>query len=608
MNSKEGEENLNEENTDQHISSAIKQHADQIHSFKIQNNEELFKGSPLLISNEKSGIPINHQSLNLGPSEQEKKQVSCPLSPEKKANFNPFLPPSLVVSQNNPIPHNNTTTKDNQLLSESILNQPHALENSHLLGTQSNTGETNHCLPQSNGGEIDKKKHVHEEEHKTPIFQLPNNNVQQLMPTMFNDESHLNVEQSHSENTLLNQINPTDQTSKAKKDFSQIKHSEETKSVSDLSLESIEQELEKAGLLENLKDVLKKLWNEPLRERALGCIAGAFIGDSIGSYLEFNRNPLPNIIDEAMTMPGRGTFNLVPGQVTDDSELALCLAQGLISGNGDLHLDHIAAKYRDWIQSCPFDVGNTIGTALYSVYEITRKVGDFRFYKKILKRASTNNMNSESNGCLMRITPLAVWCRNLSKEDIKKAVEVDVKLTHPNETVVEACYYWVLALVKLINFPDNPSFTKNENIKIRMKTVYDEMENLIKQTQNKDILEWWQTVQNEEIMDANVKMGWAKIAWTYGFIFIKRGVADYKDIIRKIISKGGDTDTNACIVGGMIGAAIGLKSIPFEYLKIMIGCDSTKGHRPRSDFFNPRNGLLFGDKIFDIAPNILIKK
>ena len=453
-----------------------------------------------------------------------------------------------------------------------------------MLGTQSNTGETSHCLSQSNGvefdpkkqvheeehktsilqqpnttmfneenheQEIDKKQHVHEEEHKTSISQLPNNNIQQLMNTIFNEENHFNEQQAE------------------------------------------------------LGDVLKKLQNEPLRERALGCIAGAFIGDSIGSYLEFNCHPSDKIVDEAMTMSGGGTFNLVPGQVTDDSELALCLAQGLISGNGYLHLDHIAAKYRDWIQSYPFDVGNTIGTALYPVYEINKKVGKFSFYKKIFESASKNNMNSESNGCLMRITPLVVWCRNLSNEDIKKAVEADVKLTHPNETVVEACYFWVLALVKLINFKNNPSLTTNENIKIRMKTVYDKMESLITQTQNKDIWEWWKTVQNEEIMDANVKMGWAKIAWTYGFIFLKRGVTDYEKIIRKIISKGGDTDTNACIVGGMIGAAIGLENIPSEYLKTMIRCDSTKGHQPRSDFFNPKNGLLFGDKIFDIAPEVL---
>jgi ADP-ribosylglycohydrolase len=47
------------------------------------------------------------------------------------------------------------------------------------------------------------------------------------------------------------------------------------------------------------------------------------------------------------------------GQVTDDSELALCLADGLINGNGKLHLDMIAKVYDEWINSHPFDIGTT---------------------------------------------------------------------------------------------------------------------------------------------------------------------------------------------------------------------------------------------------------
>ena len=44
----------------------------------------------------------------------------------------------------------------------------------------------------------------------------------------------------------------------------------------------------------------------------------------------------------------------------------------------------------------------------------------------------------------------------------------------------------------------------------------------------------------------------------------------YKTHIRKVIQKGGDTDTNAAIVGGMIGAVIGFKALPQDYLQKMI--------------------------------------
>jgi ADP-ribosylglycohydrolase len=41
-------------------------------------------------------------------------------------------------------------------------------------------------------------------------------------------------------------------------------------------------------------------------------------------------------------------------------------------------------------------------------------------------------------------------------------------------------------------------------------------------------------------------------------------------VIKKIISEGGDTDTNACIVGGLIGSILGFKKLPKEYLKKML--------------------------------------
>ena len=69
-------------------------------------------------------------------------------------------------------------------------------------------------------------------------------------------------------------------------------------------------------------------------ERAYGCILGAFIGDACGSYNEFNRFILSEEkMDECMQMPGGGPFKLASGQITDDSELAMCLMWGLIEGN-----------------------------------------------------------------------------------------------------------------------------------------------------------------------------------------------------------------------------------------------------------------------------------
>ena len=67
---------------------------------------------------------------------------------------------------------------------------------------------------------------------------------------------------------------------------------------------------------------------------AYGCILGAFIGDSCGSYLEFIEYlPSDKEMNKCMGMPGGGMFGVGAGQVTDDSEMAMSLMWGLINSN-----------------------------------------------------------------------------------------------------------------------------------------------------------------------------------------------------------------------------------------------------------------------------------
>lgn len=63
-----------------------------------------------------------------------------------------------------------------------------------------------------------------------------------------------------------------------------------------------------------------------------GCVIGAFVGDAAGARLEFEENLTREDVTEALKFNGGGVFNVGPGQVTDDSELAMCLIHG-ISGH-----------------------------------------------------------------------------------------------------------------------------------------------------------------------------------------------------------------------------------------------------------------------------------
>ena len=54
----------------------------------------------------------------------------------------------------------------------------------------------------------------------------------------------------------------------------------------------------------------------------------------------------------------------------------------------------------------------------------------------------------------------------------------------------------------------------------------------------------------------------------------------YAKAMRDMIYEGGDTDTNACILGGMVGAALGVEHIPKTYIDIILNCSSTRRLNP----------------------------
>jgi ADP-ribosyl-[dinitrogen reductase] hydrolase len=100
-------------------------------------------------------------------------------------------------------------------------------------------------------------------------------------------------------------------------------------------------------------------------DRAHGCILGAFVGDSLGSFLEFKTGVIGNeLVDEGMLMQGGGCWRLAPGQVTDDSELAMMLMNGLVGGAGVLDAKRICSMYAFWGEWGPFDIGMTTRSGL----------------------------------------------------------------------------------------------------------------------------------------------------------------------------------------------------------------------------------------------------
>jgi ADP-ribosyl-[dinitrogen reductase] hydrolase len=134
--------------------------------------------------------------------------------------------------------------------------------------------------------------------------------------------------------------------------------------------------------------------------------------------------------------------------------------------------------------------------------------------------------------------------------------------------------------------------------------IYQYIAEKIKRESKTELREWLEEVENDNWISSISCMGWLKIAWTYGFLLLKNNRFDYANEIRGILIRGGDTDTNCCIVGGLIGAVIGYEKLPEQYVDKMLKCDSTKSSKQfkRPSRFNPSRCLDIVDKLMSIAP------
>lgn len=136
------------------------------------------------------------------------------------------------------------------------------------------------------------------------------------------------------------------------------------------------------------------------RERYRGCLLGLAAGDAVGTTVEFRpRGTFQPVTD----MVGGGPFQLQPGQWTDDTSMALCLATSLIA-KGDFDAAHQMDLYCQWWQEgylsstgdC-FDIGNTVSQALHRY----QQTGD--------PFSGSTHPRSAGNGCLMRLAPVPMF-------------------------------------------------------------------------------------------------------------------------------------------------------------------------------------------------------
>ncbi|XWV24721.1 mg661 protein [Tupanvirus deep ocean] len=281
--------------------------------------------------------------------------------------------------------------------------------------------------------------------------------------------------------------------------------------------------------------------NSKLRART--CILGAMIGDSLGSTLEFTsaknaKKILTYYKNFDNGLVGKGPFNLVPGQITDDSELALAI-MSVITDIGKYDQELVAKAYHNWYNSQPFDIGTTTRNAVVQ-----------NNAKDMITAAQTLNSTSMSNGFLMRIFGLVALYHDKSYEDLLIALREDVRLTHGNDETIDVSIFYGMILWNAIqgkNAYELYEWGKNHFIYSPLiVALYDAVEN------NMDYFIYKGNMIKYTDIDSAI-CGFVGIAlWLV--LRCMKSHTNYKNAIIEVVGLGGDTDTNACIVGAVMGA------------------------------------------------------
>ena len=278
-----------------------------------------------------------------------------------------------------------------------------------------------------------------------------------------------------------------------------------------------------------------------------GCLLGLAVGDALGCTLEFKK---PNTFEPITTIVGGGVHKLKAGQWTDDTSMALCLAQSLIDCKGFDATDQML-KYSKWYDegymsstgTC-FDIGNTTRKAL----------DDFAITNN--PYSGEKDIRSCGNGSIMRLAPIPIYYYQEPEEALKYAA-LSSKTTHAHSLCIDACRYMAGIIVGLLN---------GESKDTVFSSMYSPVENYFMNNPLCDAI--------KEVANGSFKTKQPPEVKGTGFVVESLEAAlwafyhsdNFRDGALKAVNLGDDADTTGAIYGQIAGA---IYDIPQEWLQVI---------------------------------------
>jgi ADP-ribosyl-[dinitrogen reductase] hydrolase len=274
-------------------------------------------------------------------------------------------------------------------------------------------------------------------------------------------------------------------------------------------------------------------------DRALGCLLGLAIGDALGTTIEFRkRDTYAHLTD----IVGGGPFSLKPGEWTDDTSMALCLAESIIAFP-DLNERDLMNRFVRWR-----DRGeNSVNGLCFDIGAATTRALD-RYLRTDDPISGSTRADTAGNGSLMRLAPIALrWLRtpDLAMSQARRQSAT----THAADAAIEACAFFAERLTLGIRTGSRsavlaPSSSANSSV-------------------NAVAIGSWKR-ERSEIRSSGYVIDTLEAAF-----WAVSQASSFTEAVLLAANLGNDADTVGAVTGQLAGAIWGLSDIPERWLTML---------------------------------------
>ena len=334
--------------------------------------------------------------------------------------------------------------------------------------------------------------------------------------------------------------------------------------------------------------------------RAWGCLLGQIAGDALGSQVEFKdeekvRALYPAGMDE---LEGSALYRTLPGQPTDDSEMALALARSLAEKKA-FCADHVFAAYRTWLASRPVDFAHAVFRALHG----------------------KPDGRSEANSALMRESPLGIFgarfvpetalpcddgaqgnMQSLTEDEGMKKLALwameEAALTNPHPLCRAAGAAYVTALAYGVRSGSRQGMWQAA---VAVSRVLPDWSGSVSREEADRVTACLELASSQPPADYQQNMSHVLTALQNGFWHLLHA-ENAGEGVRHTAMRGGDAAANAAVAGALLGAALDIDSFPHQWADAVLACRPEEG---RAGVAQPRPEACWPLDFMPLAENLL---